>query len=177
MIMKWTFPYIQQFYTDYFHVLAMASLGKNLYYSPISPLRMYRRVPENPAARTQSHVSGKYSHIAWQQGCGTCENGSSHAKCLKEREKGRGIRYSVKYLNEEVIKLKDSAIIPRADQRHSRADGAWLIDLQCTGWFKGLCVTVEKTENACQTSWNGVANWFYCLLKPDLSESRQEKKN
>lgn len=103
----------------------MASLGKNGYYNLISRLRKYRSVPEHPAATTQSHVSGKNPYIALQEGCRTCDNGNLHTKCLKER----GIRYSVKYLNVEVINLRDSAIMPRADQRHSRADGAQLIDL------------------------------------------------
>lgn len=56
----------------------------------------------------------------------------------------------MKYLNVEVRKHRDSAIIQRADQRHSRADGARLIDLQCTGQFKGPYVTVKKKENVCQ---------------------------
>lgn len=57
----------------------------------------------------------------------------------------------MKYLNVEVKKKNaQSAIMPRNDQRHWRADGARVIDLQCTGQFKCPCATVKKKENVCQ---------------------------
>lgn len=46
--------------------------------------------------------------------------------------------YNVRHEISQWRGYKTHAIIPIADQIHSRADGAWLIDLECAGQFKGL---------------------------------------